>query len=103
MSFNLSKVGVILLLLLLLIGPVLQAYDCFNDSPNLDHDGILHGIDALLCIAFGFVVFGFVLLGFMRRVCWSWHLPLRLVVSLGSLTRSFPVPPIDTSPLMLRI
>lgn len=46
------KIGVVLILLLILVvGPLLQIYDCFNDSPNLDHDGLLHTIDALLSIA----------------------------------------------------
>ena len=46
------KVGVIVILLpILVIGPLLQIYDCFNDSPNLDHDALLHTIDALLSIA----------------------------------------------------
>ena len=46
------KVGIVVLLLLILVaGPLLQIYDCFNDSPNLDHDALLHTIDALLSIA----------------------------------------------------
>lgn len=46
------KVGVVVILLLLLVaGPLLQIYDCFNDSPNLDHDALLHTIDALICVA----------------------------------------------------
>lgn len=46
------KIGVVVILLqILLIGPLLQIYDCFNDSPNLDHDALLHTVDALLSIA----------------------------------------------------
>jgi hypothetical protein len=46
------KVGIVVILLLILVaGPLLQIYDCFNDSPNLDHDALLHTIDALLSIA----------------------------------------------------
>lgn len=48
---TLVKIGVILMLLVLLIGPMLQIYDCFNDAPNLDHDALLHTVDALLSIA----------------------------------------------------
>lgn len=54
-SFRLSsyiKIGVVVILLLILVaGPLLQIYDCFNDPPNLDHDALLHTIDALLSIA----------------------------------------------------
>lgn len=46
------KVGVVVILLLILVaGPLLQIYDCFNDSPNLDHDALLHTVDALLSVA----------------------------------------------------
>jgi hypothetical protein len=46
------KVGVIVVLLLILVlGPLLQIYDCFNDAPNLDQDALLHTIDALLSFA----------------------------------------------------
>lgn len=50
------KVAAILMLMVLLIGPMLQIYDCFNDALNLDHDALLHTVDALLCIAFGLVL-----------------------------------------------
>jgi hypothetical protein len=30
------------MLLVLLCGPLLQVYDCFNDSPVVDHDALLH-------------------------------------------------------------
>lgn len=43
------------MLLVLLIGPLLQIYDCFNDDPVLDHDAILHTVDAILCIALSLV------------------------------------------------
>ena len=64
----LFKVGVILVLLVLLIGPMLQIYDCFNDAPNVDHDALLHTVDALLSIAL-VLALGFALLlilGFFR-------------------------------------
>lgn len=44
------------MLLVLLIGPLLQIYDCFNDDPVLDHDAILHTVDAMLCIALSLVL-----------------------------------------------
>ena len=44
------------MLLVLLIGPMLQIHDCFNDAPNLDQDAVLHSVDALLCIAFSLVL-----------------------------------------------
>ena len=44
------------MLLVLVCGPLLQIYDCFNDAPNLDHDALLHTIDALLSIAFIFAL-----------------------------------------------
>lgn len=49
---TLFKVVVILMLVVLIVGPLLQIYDCFNDAPNLDHDALLHTIDALLCLVF---------------------------------------------------
>lgn len=51
------KIGVIVVLLLILvIGPMLQIYDCFNDAPNIDHDALLHTMDALLSIALIFAL-----------------------------------------------
>jgi hypothetical protein len=47
---RLGKFGVVLLLLVLICGPLLQIYDCFNDSPTVDHDSLLHSVDALFCI-----------------------------------------------------
>ena len=47
---DLGKVGVVLLLVVLICGPLLQIYDCFNDSPTVDHDSLLHSVDALFCI-----------------------------------------------------
>ena len=52
----LFKVGMIVMLLVLLIGPMLQINDCFNDAPNLDHDAVSHSVDALLCFAFSLVL-----------------------------------------------
>jgi len=71
MSRRFSKVGAILLLLLLLFGPVLQAVDCFNDAPNLDHDGVLHGVEALLCFAFTLLIFSSLLLANIGFPFWS--------------------------------
>jgi hypothetical protein len=106
MSGNFSKVGVILLLLLLLLGPVLQVLDCFNDAPNLDHDGVLHGVDALLCFAFTLLIFSCLLLAFLKLLRLSQHLTQQLTVSFGGLCPILPFLPSDTSPtspLALRI
>jgi hypothetical protein len=106
MSRRFSKVGAILLLLLLLFGPVLQALDCFNDAPNLDHDGVLHGVDALLCFAFTLLIFSCLLLAFLKLMRLSQHLSQQLTVSFGSLCSILPFLPPDTSPtspLALRI
>jgi hypothetical protein len=98
MSRRFSKVGAILLLLLLLFGPVLQALDCFNDAPNLDHDGILHAVDALLCIACTLLIFSCLLLAFLKLVRLSRHLPRQLAVSFVSLRPALSFLPSDTSP-----
>ena len=46
------KIGVVaILLLIMIVGPLLQIYDCFNDPPTHDHDALLHTIDSLLSIA----------------------------------------------------
>jgi hypothetical protein len=103
MSRRFSKVGAILLLLLLLFGPALQALDCFNDAPNLDHDGVLHAVDALLCFAFTLLIFSCLLLAFLKLVRLSWHLPRQLAVSFVSLYPALLFLPPDTSPLTLRI
>lgn len=51
------KIGVVVILLLILVvGPLLQIYDCFNDPPTQDHDALLHTIDALLSIALILVI-----------------------------------------------
>ena len=103
MSRRFSKVGAILLLLLLLFGPVLQALDCFNDAPNLDHDGVLHAVDALLCIACTLLIFSCLLLAFLKLVRLSRHLPRQLAVSFVRLSPALLFLPLDTSPLALRI
>jgi hypothetical protein len=106
MSRRFSKVGAILLLLLLVFGPVLQAFDCFNDTPNLDHDGVLHTIDALLCIAFTMLIFSCLLLAFLKLLRLSRHLPRQLATSFANLCPALPFLPSDTSPtspLALRI
>jgi hypothetical protein len=102
MSRNFSKVGVVLLLLLLLCGPVLQAFDCFNDAPSLDHDGLLHGVDALLCVALTLLGFSCLLLWFVKVLCLSSCLPRQLKVSFARL-RSALFPPLNTPPLALRV
>lgn len=57
-----------ILLLILVAGPLLQIYDCFNDSPNLDHDALLHTIDALLSIALIFA-FNLTLFWVLAMLC----------------------------------
>ena len=90
------------MLLVLLIGPMLQIYDCFNDAPNVDHDALLHTIDALLSIAL-ILVLNFALF---------WVLTFfRLFADLagglrGSPRLSFcdlPIPNLSPQPLALRI
>lgn len=106
MSRRFSKVAVILLLLLLLFGPALQALDCFNDAPNLDHDGVLHLVDALLCIAFTLLIFSSLLLVFLKLLRLSRHLPRQTAVSFANLCPALPFLPSDTSPaspLALRV
>jgi hypothetical protein len=105
MSRRFSKVGAILLLLILLFGPMLQQRDCFNDAPNLDHDAVLHFVDGLLCVAFPLLIFG-LLLEFLKVLRLSRHLPRRRAVSFASLCSAAPFPRLDTSPpspLSLRI
>ena len=106
MSRRFSKIGAILLLLLLVFGPVLQGFDCFNDVPNLDHDGVLHAVDALLCIAFTLLIFSCLLLAFLKLIRLPGHLPLQLALSFSNLCPALPLLPSDTSPtspLALRI
>lgn len=51
------KIGVVVILLLILVvGPLLQIYDCFNDPPTHDHDAMLHTVDCLLSIALILVI-----------------------------------------------
>lgn len=59
-----QKIGVVLMLLVLVVGPLFQIYDCFNDSPILDHDAILHSIDALFCLISVLVLAGLLALVF---------------------------------------
>ena len=106
MSRRFSKVGALLLFLLLLIGPVLQQHDCFNDAPNVDHDAVMHTIDALSCIAFTLLVSTCLLLAFLKSRRLSWRMPRHLEMSFQSLCFVLPFLPIDTSPpspLALRI
>ena len=106
MSRKFSKVAIILLLLLLLFGPALQGFDCFNDAPNLDHDGVLHAVDAILCIALTLLIFSGLLLAFLKLLRLSRHLPRQLAVSFAYLCPALPFLPSDTSPaspLALRV
>lgn len=54
----LQRIGVVAILLVLIVGPLVQIYDCFNDAPVLDHDALLHTVDALFCVVFILVVAG---------------------------------------------
>jgi len=101
MSSRFSKVGAILLLLLLLFGPVLQQHDCFNDAPNLDHDAVLHTIDALFCIAFTPLIFSCLLLAFLKLLRLCQQLPRQLAISFANLCPALPFLPSDTSPTSL--
>jgi hypothetical protein len=61
---NLKKLGIVLMLLVLICGPLLQIYDCFNDPPALDHDALLHTVDALSCMIFVLILAGLLALVF---------------------------------------
>jgi hypothetical protein len=52
------------MLLVLICGPLLQIYDCFNDPPALDHDALLHTVDALSCMVFVLILAGLLALVF---------------------------------------
>jgi hypothetical protein len=41
---------VVVILLVLIVGSLAQVYDTFNDSPAVDHDALLHTVDALFCV-----------------------------------------------------
>lgn len=64
---SLGKLGTLLLLLIVLIGPAVQSYDCFNDAPNRDHDAALHAVDALLCISLAACAVGVVIALVLRK------------------------------------
>ncbi len=68
MSKKHFKIGMLFLFLVLLAGPLLQGIDCFNDAHNLDHDAVLHTVDALLCIAITVVTLGSLLLWLVRTL-----------------------------------
>ena len=98
LSRRFSKVGAILLLLLLLFGPVLQGFDCFNDAPNVDHDGVLHAVDALLCFALTLLVFSCLLLAFLKLLRLSQYLPRPQAICFANLCPALPLLLSDTSP-----
>lgn len=68
MSSRLSKIVVIIMLLVLVIGPALQIFD-FMDGCIQDGDGLLHAVDACLCIAFALLA-GLVLVYFVSLSSW---------------------------------
>lgn len=90
------------MLLVLLIGPILQIYDCFNDAPNVDHDALLHTVDALLSIA---VILALSCLLFCA-VAVSWFfgdLPGPVCSSSSTSDSSFVLPAFRPQRLSLRI
>lgn len=99
---TLFKVAVIVMLLVLLIGPMLQIYDCFNDAPNLDHDAILHTVDALLCIAFS-LVFSCLLIWAFAIVRFFGNLQEQLQCLFFGPAADRPTPPLSPHSLALRI
>lgn len=96
------KVGVILIVLVLLIGPMLQIHDCFNDAPNLDHDAVLHSVDALLCIAFSLML-GCLLLWVLAISRFFEPLLEELFSCSSRLACDRPAPSLSPQPLSLRI
>jgi hypothetical protein len=99
---TLFKVAVILMLLVLLIGPMLQTHDCFNDAPNLDQDAILHTVDALLCIAFSLMFSCFLIWAF-AIVRFSGNLQEQLQCWFFGPASDRPTPPLSPQFLSLRI
>lgn len=97
------KVGAILVLLLILVvGSLLQIYDCFNDSPNLDQDALLHTMDAFFSIAMSFVL-GWILLCVLA-ICWVIQGPLRRPQFSSSIPSSVqPTPSPEPQASALRI
>lgn len=73
MSNKYFKIGVFVMLLVLLFGPMLQGRDCFNDAPNRDHDAVLHTTDALICVAV-VVALSCLVLWFIKVVRWFQYL-----------------------------
>lgn len=97
------KIGVVVILLLILIvGPLLQIYDCFNDPPTHDHDALLHSVDALLSIAL-ILVFEWVLFCLLA-ICWTIRDQLKQLKCCFFIPYFFePVSPISPRPQFLRI
>lgn len=99
---RLSKFGVIVMLLVLLIGPMLQIYDCFNDAPNVDHDALLHTIDALLSIGL-ILALSFALLWVLTLFGLFADLAERLHRSPRRSFCELPIPNLRPQPLALRV
>ena len=97
------KVGVVVVLLLILVlGPLLQIYDCFNDPPTHDHDALLHTIDALLSIAL-ILVIEWVLFCTLA-IFWTIRDQLRYLKRCFFILAILePTPSISPQPLSLRI
>lgn len=103
MAKRLGKIGALLLLLVVLIGPVIQGYDCFNDAPNLDHDAALHTVDALLCISLVACAVGVAVVFLSRKWCYVRSLALKFVrAGLPRLIVRHVIPT-PSPPLLLRI
>jgi hypothetical protein len=99
----LQKVGVVVILLVLIFGSLAQVYDTFNDSPAVDHDALLHTVDALFCVVLILALAG--LWAFLLAI-------LRLIESPPdasqswnprSTTRALYLHPFHASPPPLRI
>ena len=97
------KVGaIVVLLLILVVGSLLQIYDCFNDAPNVDHDALLHTIDAFISVAMILalnVVLFWALA--MLRIIWDPLERLQFCFSLRSCVD--PAPTLEPQVLALRI
>lgn len=97
------KIGVVVILLLILVaGPLLQIYDCFNGPPKLDHDAVLHTIDALLSIAL--ILALNVMLFFVLAILCVVQDRLKLLLRHNLISFCIqPTPSLSPQPLPLRI